>query len=294
MSQPTPDGAFVLAGTHSGCGKTTVTLGLLAALGRRGIAVRPFKCGPDFIDPTLHQWVTGRRSRNLDPWMAGAAFTRQSFAGHCRPGEVGVIEGVMGMFDGDDSSAAALARLLGVPVVLVLDVRAAAASAAAVLKGFESLEPAVAPAAVILNRVGSQRHLALLRRAIEEHCRAEIIGYLPRELEFSIPHRHLGLYMGEEGPLAAEGLDKLAAAVDEYIDLSRLLELAKVGAVAGSFGAAGQLGETAEPTKPVGADPSARYSSFSADILSASEAAAASGHPCPSGGGRNPLNRADE
>ncbi|MFH7319622.1 cobyrinate a,c-diamide synthase [Desulfurivibrio sp. D14AmB] len=257
MSFPTGQ-ALMITGTHSGCGKTTVTLGLLAALKRRGCAVAPFKCGPDFIDPTLHRLVTGRESRNLDPWMTGPEWTRRTLAQHCRPGEVAVIEGAMGMFDGGESSAAALARLLAVPVVLVLDVKAAAESMAAVLKGFETMDPAAAPAAVILNRVGSARHLELLRRAIEQHCRAEIIGHLPRELDFTIPHRHLGLHMGEEEPLAPKALDKLAAAVEQHLDLDRLLALA------------------GEPTRPVTGCPAPGFRSFSADILSASEAAAAS------------------
>lgn len=237
MSSPTGQ-ALMITGTHSGCGKTTVTLGLLAALKRRGCKVAPFKCGPDFIDPTLHRLVTGRVSRNLDPWMTGPEWTHRTFAEHCRPGEVAVIEGVMGMFDGGESSAAALARLLAVPVVLVLDVKAAAESMAAVLKGFETIDPAAAPAAVILNRVGSARHLELLRRAIKQHCRAEIIGHLPRELDFTIPHRHLGLHMGEEGPLAPEALDKLAAAVEQHLDLDRLLVLAGKG----EMGQMGQMG----------------------------------------------------
>ncbi|ADH86276.1 cobyrinic acid a,c-diamide synthase [Desulfurivibrio alkaliphilus AHT 2] len=215
-----------MAGTHSGCGKTTVTLGLLAALTRRGNPVQPFKCGPDFIDPTLHQLVTGRHSCNLDPWITGPEYVRQLFQRHCRPGELGLIEGVMGMFDGGNSSAAALARLLAVPVVLVLDAKAAAESAAAVLKGFEVFSPDIAPAAVILNRVGSERHRRRLCRAIEQHCRSEIIGTLPRDLEFSIPERHLGLRMGSESPLSAAALDKLAAAIEQHVGLDRLLALA--------------------------------------------------------------------
>jgi len=237
MNRPAGN-ALMITGTHSGCGKTTVTLGLLAALKRRGCKVAPFKCGPDFIDPTLHRLVTGRISRNLDPWMTGPEWARRTLAEHCRPGELAVIEGVMGMFDGGESSAAALAGLLAVPVVLVLDAKAAAESMAAVLKGFETIDPAAAPAAVILNRVGSARHLELLRRAIGQHCRAEIIGHLPRELDFTIPHRHLGLHMGEEGPLPPGALDRLAAAIERHIDLDRLLILAN--------------GKAGHPTKPVG------------------------------------------
>jgi cobyrinic acid a,c-diamide synthase len=222
--------AFLLAGTQSGSGKTTVALGLMAALVRKGLRVQPFKCGPDFIDPTLHRLATGRVSRNLDLWMAGEHLTRQSFRRGMEQADVGVIEGVMGMFDGGLSSSASLSRALGVPLVLVLDVRSAAESAAAVLKGFETLDPTVAPRAVILNRVGSERHLALAAGAIAEHCRAQVVGYLPRSLEFTIPSRHLGLHMGEDA-LAPEALAALARTVAEHIDLDRLLALAGESAV---------------------------------------------------------------
>jgi len=221
--------AFLVAGTHSGCGKTTVALGLMAALARKGLAVQPFKCGPDFIDPTLHQLAGGRISRNLDLWMAGESFTRQTFRRRMEGADIGVIEGVMGMFDGGLSSSAALARTLGVPVVLVLDVRSAAESAAAMVKGFETLDPAAAPRAVILNRIGSERHLALVRGAIAQHCRAEVIGFLPRSLDFAMPSRHLGLHMGNEA-LAPMALAALARTVTGHIDLDRLLFLAGEGA----------------------------------------------------------------
>ncbi len=260
----------IIAGTHSGCGKTTVTLGLLAALTRRGTPVQPFKCGPDFIDPTLHQLVTGRHSPNLDLWMTGPDYVLQAFQRHCRPGDLGLVEGVMGMFDGGESSAAALASCLKLPVVLVLDAKAAAESAAAVLKGFELFAPEIAPTAVILNRVGSERHRRRLYQAIEQHCQSEIIGDLPRDLEFTIPERHLGLRMGSESPLSPAALDKLATAIEQYVDLDRLLALA-----VGKLGSDQRPEEPRDPTKPVGGGSSVPFRSFSADILSAAEASAA-------------------
>ena len=255
--------AILIAGTSSGSGKTTITLGLLAALRNMGMAVQPFKCGPDFIDPGLHQLACGRVSRNLDLWMMGEAQVRETFA-KCqksslppgggglgrggtsyepgssqfhpppsplpsREGEsisISVIEGVMGMFDGQDSSSAALANALGVPVVLILDVRSAAESVAAMLKGFETLMPEVAPVAVILNRVASPRHLELVSGAIRKHCRAEILGHLPQNLDFAMPARHLGLFTGEEQPISPEALEKLAATISAQVNLERLLELA--------------------------------------------------------------------
>ncbi|OGQ99396.1 MAG: cobyrinic acid a,c-diamide synthase [Deltaproteobacteria bacterium RIFOXYD12_FULL_55_16] len=223
--------AFLIAGTSSGCGKTTLTLGLLAALRNLGLAVQPFKCGPDFIDPGLHRLACGRVSRNLDLWMMGEARVRETFAAGAAGAEIAVIEGVMGMFDGRDSSSAALAKALGLPVVLILDLRSAAESIAAVLKGFETLDPEVAPVAVILNRVASPRHLELVSGAIRSHCRAEILGHLPQNLDFAMPARHLGLFTGEEQPLSPEALARLAATISGQVNLERLLELAAFAAL---------------------------------------------------------------
>ncbi len=221
--------AILIAGTSSGSGKTTITLGLLAALRKMGLAVQPFKCGPDFIDPGLHQLACGRVSRNLDLWMMGERQVRETFAASAAAAaeaDISVIEGVMGMFDGQTSSSAALAKGLGVPVVLILDVRSAAESVAAVLKGFETLMPEVAPVAVILNRVASPRHLELVSGAIRQHCRAEILGHLPQNLDFSMPSRHLGLFTGVEQPISPEALETLAATIQAQVNLERLLELA--------------------------------------------------------------------
>jgi len=198
----------------------------MAALKKLGHSVMPFKCGPDFIDPSLHTLVTGEVSRNLDLWMAGETFSHNSFLTHASKADISVIEGVMGMFDGGPSSSGALAEKLGVPAILVLDVRSMAESAAAVLKGFESLHPTVKPVGVILNMVGSNRHLELVSHAIEKYCQAEILGYLPRNLEFTIPSRHLGLHMGEESPVTQETLDSLAQTIIKYINIDRLLEIA--------------------------------------------------------------------
>lgn len=220
---------ILIAGTSSGSGKTTITLGLLAALRNLGLAVQPFKCGPDFIDPGLHRLACGRVSRNLDLWMMGEVQVRETFAASAAGVDISVIEGVMGMFDGQASSSASLAKALAVPVVLILDVRSAAESVAAVLKGFETLMPEVAPVAVILNRVASPRHLELVSGAIRLHCRAEILGHLPQSLDFAMPSRHLGLFTGEEEPISPEALDRLAATIQAQVDLARLLELAAEG-----------------------------------------------------------------
>ncbi|MDJ0623256.1 MAG: cobyrinate a,c-diamide synthase [Desulfocapsaceae bacterium] len=220
--------AILIAGTHSGSGKTTVTLGMMAALKKLGHSLVPFKCGPDFIDPSLHRLVTGSTSRNLDLWMMGESFTKECFLRHADDCDIAVVEGVMGMFDGGPASSAALAKALGIPLILVLDVRSAAESGAAVLKGFETLDPDIKPQGVILNMVGSSRHYHLVRTAIEKYCRAEVLGYLPRTLDFSIPSRHLGLHMGEESPITADKIDALAHSIIEHIDMDRLLTIANI------------------------------------------------------------------
>lgn len=216
--------AFVIAGTHSGCGKTTVTLGIMAALCRRGVKVQPFKCGPDFIDPTLHRLVTGQLSRNLDVRMCGADYVQQLFVDNAPKDGISVVEGVMGLFDGGNGSAARLATLLGLPVILVLDVRSAAESVAAVIKGFETLDREVQVAGVILNRVGSERHLQMIAEAVRQHCQTEIIGALPRDATITLPSRHLGLHMGAEVHLNQERLIDL---MEQHLDLDRLQQLAQ-------------------------------------------------------------------
>ncbi|CAK8721324.1 Cobyrinate a,c-diamide synthase [Candidatus Electrothrix laxa] len=222
--------ALIIAGTHSGCGKTTVTLGVMAALKQRGMNVQPFKCGPDFIDPSLHLLMTDQVSRNLDVRMCGADYVQDIFHTHAPlagdPSNEGIsiIEGVMGLFDGGQGSAATLARFLDIPVLLVVDVRSAAESVAAVVKGFEELDPQIKVAGVIFNRVGSERHMQMISDAVRKHCRAQIIGALPRDNTVSLPSRHLGLHMGTEVELNRQRLIKL---MEKHLDLDLLLEIAQ-------------------------------------------------------------------
>ncbi len=216
----------MLAATHSGAGKTTITLGLLAAFARLGVQAHPFKCGPDFIDPTLHQMVTGRLSRNLDLRMCGPEYVRECFRRHGQGADIALVEGVMGLFDGGAASPAALAKALRIPVVLVVDAKATAESIAAVVKGFETLDPELTLMGVIFNRVGSARHLELLTTAVHSHCQTPILGALPRDSQFAIADRHLGLRMGSELPLTPAQLAALADAVITHIDLAAIQEQA--------------------------------------------------------------------
>ena len=219
---------FIIAATSSGSGKTLLTLGLLAALRRRGLRLAPFKCGPDFIDPSLHKMITGQTSYNLDLFMMGEEACQKTFQAYSTEAEVKVVEGVMGLFDGGKSSTAALSLALGLPVILVVDVRSAAESVAAVIKGFELYDPAVRLAAVICNQVGSPRHRQLIGDAVALSCQAEILGYFPRQAKFAMPSRHLGLHMGDEIAMTAAETAALADTVESNINLDRLLAITAV------------------------------------------------------------------
>ena len=214
--------AFLIAGTHSGVGKTTVTLGIMAALRARGLVVQPFKVGPDFIDPTHHTAVCGRASRSLDPFMMGVEGVRRSFGSAIKGADVAVVEGVMGLFDGMDgsdvSSTAQVARILDAPVLLVINVHGMSRSAAAIEKGFIEFDPQLRIAGTILNRVGSERHLHMLKSCLEK----PIFAALPRDKEREMKSRHLGLVMGfeEKHDLAA-----LAAWVEGHAEIERMLKL---------------------------------------------------------------------
>ncbi len=200
----------------------------MAALARRGLDVQPFKCGPDFIDPTLHKMVVGKPSRNLDLFMMGAPVCRDTFARHSQTCDVALVEGVMGLFDGAEASTASLAKVLDIPVVLIVDARSAAESTAALIMGFEMYDPQLQICGVILNQIGSERHVQLIRGAMATSCRSRLLGAFPREEGFAMPERHLGLHMGDEHPLPEDQLDRLAAAIEKYIDIDSLLEATRL------------------------------------------------------------------
>jgi len=197
----------------------------MAALKARGLTVQPFKCGPDFIDPSLHKMVTGETSPNLDIRMCGRTYCHESFNDRFAGKNVAVIEGVMGLFDGGIASSAALAIELNLPVILVVDARSAAESVAAVVKGFEVYSDDVEIAGVIFNRVGSARHRELIEGAMRDICNCSILGFFPRDIRFEIPDRHLGLHMGEEKPLDDEQLHQLSIAIETHLNLDKLLEI---------------------------------------------------------------------
>jgi cobyrinic acid a,c-diamide synthase len=219
---------LIIAAPHSGAGKTTVTLAILAALARRGIAVRAAKAGPDYIDPAFHAAFLGSPSVNLDSWAMPKPLLDALAAQAAGRADIVVIEGVMGLFDGASGAAgssgatADLAAHFGLPVVLVLDVSRQAQSAAALVRGFAAHDPAVRIAGTILNRVGSERHRALVAGAIEP-LGMPVFGAVPRDAAIALPERHLGLVQaGEHGDLAAL-MDRLAAIAERHLDLDAIV-----------------------------------------------------------------------
>jgi cobyrinic acid a,c-diamide synthase len=222
---------LIVAAPASGAGKTNVVCALAAALRARGLDVRLFKAGPDYLDPTWHRVVTGLPSRNLDGWMTGEGGVRAAFARGAQGGDLALVEGVMGLFDGRsprtlEGSAAELAQWLGVPVVVVVDAGGMARTAAAVVAGLAGYQPGVAVAGVIFNRAP---HGKLLAEAMETVPRVRFLGALASRADLAVPERHLGLVSGE---LAARPgwVDELSS-WGATLDLDGLLALARVPAV---------------------------------------------------------------
>ena len=233
---------LIIAAPHSGAGKTTVTLAILAALSRRGLAVRAAKAGPDYIDPAFHAAAVGAASVNLDSWAMPGALLDALAAQASDGADLFIVEGVMGLFDGAAGSdgrrgaTADLAARFDLPVVLVLDVARQAQSAAAVVRGFASHDPGVRIAGVILNRVASERHRALVAGAIETFG-VPVLGAVPREAALSLPERHLGLVQaGEHADLDAL-IARLAAMAARHLDLNALVVAAEPVAVTAPQGA---------------------------------------------------------
>ncbi len=221
---------FCIAGTHSGCGKTTVALGIMAALVKRGYKVQPFKVGPDFIDPGHHRRITGRDSHNLDGWMIGLEYSRQIFYRYAASADVAVVEGVMGLYDGfsgtnESGSTSEMAKALELPVILVVDARSMARSAAALTLGFQVFDPGLSFAGVIFNMVGSNTHARYLREAVEHSLPGvTVLGCLERNEGVVTRSRHLGLVTDEDNPFTPERIVALVEWIEEGVDLEVILE----------------------------------------------------------------------
>ncbi|MCY3054774.1 cobyrinate a,c-diamide synthase [Aerococcus sp. CDC-944-U94] len=226
--------ALMIAGATSNVGKTTLTLGLIQALIKRGLIVQPYKVGPDYIDTRFHQKISQRPSINLDQFLVPddqvlkALYTR-----HLEGSDIAVVEGVMGLFDGFGSdalkaSSAGIAKALDIPILLVIDGRAMSTSAAAMVKGHLSLIPDLNIIGVLVNRVASESHYQLIKNAIERYNQAPVLGYLGRNEAFSLPSRHLGLALEEANNHLVDQVSQVAQAMEKSIAIDAILNLSQL------------------------------------------------------------------
>ncbi len=223
---------IVLGGTNSRAGKTVISIGLMRALRDRGYVVQPFKVGPDFIDPSYHNFATGRRSRNLDGFLMKERDIRECFARCSKGADFAVVEGAMGLYDSHDAldergSTAHISKVLSAPVLLIANVERIARSAAALVKGFEVLDPNVKIEGVVLNRLGTERHIQKAKTAVEELAGMPVVGAIPRQDRATVPERHLGLVPAHERVGIEELFKDLASLVEEYVDVDEVIEIAR-------------------------------------------------------------------
>jgi cobyrinic acid a,c-diamide synthase len=220
---------LVIAGTASGVGKTTVTVGLIAALRVRGLRVAAFKCGPDYLDPTYHRRAAGSPCHNLDGWLMGKNAVLATFRRATRGADIAVIEGVMGLFDGasptsEEGSTAEIAKWLEAPVLLIVDAHGMARTIAAIARGFAEFDPGLPLRGLACNHVGSRGHLDLLRRT---GATPPIVGGLPVEPRYAFPERHLGLHTADRQAVPDAILDPWGPLVEQWLDVPAILEMAR-------------------------------------------------------------------
>ena len=216
---------LLIGALHSGSGKTTVSMGILRALVRKGLQVQPFKCGPDYIDTRYHAVATVRDSVNLDTWLASGSHVREVYGRYGADADACVVEGVMGLFDGYErmeGSSADIARLLDIPVLLVVSARSAAYTVAALLRGVRDFVPGLRMAGVVFNQVGSPRHARLLQQACDD-AGLRCFGFLPKSEGLEVPSRHLGLTLAAEQQMNL-WIDRAADLVEQHLDLQGLME----------------------------------------------------------------------
>jgi cobyrinic acid a,c-diamide synthase len=220
---------LVVAGTSSGVGKTTFTVGLIRALRSRGLKVAAFKCGPDYLDPTYHARAAGATAHNLDGWMMGEDAVKRTFADVATKANIAIIEGAMGLYDGasvysDEGSTAEIAKWLKAPVLLVIDASGMARTIGAIAHGFAGFDPQVSLAGIIGNFVGSRSHLQLLQGALD---RPPLLGAMPKNEVGKFPQRHLGLHTADQDLISENVLDLWGEIVREWCDLDLILSVAR-------------------------------------------------------------------
>ncbi|MGE5088613.1 MAG: cobyrinate a,c-diamide synthase, partial [Candidatus Levyibacteriota bacterium] len=209
---------LLVSAAHKSSGKTTVSLGLAAALAARGHAVQPFKKGPDFIDPMWLTVAAGRPCRNLDPWLCDEAELRTALRRHAAGADLALVEGNKGLYDGvaldGSNSNAALARMLGLPVILVIDARGMTRGVAPLVLGYQAFDRDIRIGGVVLNHVGGSRHESKLRAALEHYTDVPVLGAVQHDPRLAIVERHLGLMPSNESDDAARQVAEIGAAIE--------------------------------------------------------------------------------
>ena len=231
---------IVIAGTGSGVGKTTISLGIMKALVDRGKSVQAFKVGPDYIDPSYHQYVTGRSSRNLDSYMLDDEQVKYVYKQASKRADISIIEGVMGLYDGlgtdiNKHSTSKMAKTLKAPVILVVDAKAMGSSVAAMVLGYKQLDKDLDIVGVIANNVRTKRHYDIVKISIEKYCALEVLGYIPPLEDISLESRQLGLVPSGETEDLDEKIAILGRLVEDYVDVDRIIELSESEAVTSNF-----------------------------------------------------------
>ena len=222
---------ILITGTHSGVGKTTITLGLMSVLKERGYNVQGYKVGPDYIDPSHHTAVTGRPSRNLDTWLMSRDVCLELFERSLVQADIAVIEGVMGLYDGcmdgtEYGSTAHLSKILNTPTILVIDARGMSRSAGAVVLGYKHFDKDIRIRGIILNRIKSERHYVSIKKSIEDNCDIPVLGYLSFNEEIILPERHMGLVPSAEQELSKSAYQKIGNLMSATVDIDRLISIA--------------------------------------------------------------------
>lgn len=231
---------ILIAGTNSGVGKTTISLGIMQALTKRGLKVQPYKVGPDYIDPSYHTFITGIDSRNLDSYMLEDEKIKYIVNKASDEADISVIEGVMGLYDGfgidlDACTSSYTSKLLKAPVILVINGKAMSSSAAAMVLGYKELDKNVKIKGVVVNNVKTKGHYELIKGAIEKYCNTEVLGYFPPNEKFSLESRHLGLIPSVEMESLKEKFSDLGDEIEKYIDIDRLIEISESESIKSNF-----------------------------------------------------------
>lgn len=247
---------IVIAGTNSGCGKTTVSIGIMGVLAARGLKVQPFKVGPDYIDPMFHTFITGNASRNLDSWMLDEGIVSYLFSKNSAKADIAVIEGVMGMFDGyggysEGGSTAHVAKIIKAPVILVVNGEGMSLSIVPLIRGFMDFDANVRIKGVIINNIDSEGHFQLLKSIIMDHLDIAVIGYLKSMPEITLASRHLGLVPEGEIQDLRDKIGILSQEMENTLDFELLMEIAGEPGKPENYESAGACPDTGHVLKPV-------------------------------------------